>query len=231
MPFCNLRLAGRRPQVLPKGYPTEPRTIGEHIRRCRLDRGLTQRTLGQKLGVRSESVAAWESARSRPQDRHWPTLLSLLGEDLLPDGETPVARLEASRRRLGLSRKAFAARVGLDEGSICRWVRGGRQPSPWMAGRIEAILSELQGGPPTAGTESSYFDLTRWRRTPPPGVIPVTLGERLRARRLRLGLSQTEVGRLVGVSRSAVQRWESSQCDPTPTRGRVLRRVLSRRQR
>ena len=43
----------------------------------------------------------------------------------------------------------------------------------------------------------------------------MTLGERIRSERQRLGLSQKKVAELVGVSRQAVAKWESGQSSPS----------------
>ncbi len=76
-----------------------------------------------------------------------------------------------------------------------------------MGGRIHAALDQLEGlEVKNIMAAPSYFDLTRWRRTPPPGATPNTLGERLRARRLELGLSQTQAGKRLGVGRTTVYR-------------------------
>ena len=41
------------------------------------------------------------------------------------------------------------------------------------------------------------------------GVILMTMGEIIKNNRLRLGLSQEELGEKVGVNKAAVQKWES----------------------
>ncbi|OGU10467.1 MAG: hypothetical protein A2W29_04555 [Gemmatimonadetes bacterium RBG_16_66_8] len=113
----------------------------------------------------------------------------------------------------------MAVRVGFDEGSICRWEGGRRRPSRWMAARLEGVLDRLEAGdddPPSADSVS-YFDLTRWRRRPPPDIgaaAAESLGDRLRQRRLQLGLSQAEVGRIFGVGRATVYCWERGLCRP-----------------
>lgn len=42
-----------------------------------------------------------------------------------------------------------------------------------------------------------------------------SLGQQIRAARERLGLTQTDLGRAVGVSRNAVSLWESDKNGPT----------------
>jgi DNA-binding XRE family transcriptional regulator len=88
-----------------------------------------------------------------------------------------------------------------------------------MAGRLAAVLDRLEAGdqPAPDPGSASYFDLTRWRRRPRPDIGPVdpeSLGDRLRQRRLQLGLSQAEVGELFGVGRATVYRWERGLCRP-----------------
>lgn len=41
-------------------------SIGARISRARTDRGLTQAALAQRLGVRQQTVAAWESGDNTP---------------------------------------------------------------------------------------------------------------------------------------------------------------------
>jgi transcriptional regulator with XRE-family HTH domain len=46
-----------------------------------------------------------------------------------------------------------------------------------------------------------------------PMTVSMTVGERIRARRKELGLSQTRLAKLVGVSRGSVQQWESGKIE------------------
>src|SRR6266850_2389072 len=179
LPFCNLRLSGPRPHTVPRGYPIEVRSIGEHLRKRRLDLGLLQRTVAEQLGVRVDTVTLWENGRSRPLPRHHGSIVRFLGYDPEPGDRSLAGRLRTIRRRLGLSQADFAVKVGLDEGSVCRWESGRRQPSRWMANRVAAILDRLEIPNKSAGTDVTsiepspltYFDRTRWRRHPPPDLI------------------------------------------------------------
>lgn len=56
-PFCHVTLRGRKPR---SGYPEEPRTLGEHLKRRRLDRGFRQRDVSGVLGVSKATYENWE---------------------------------------------------------------------------------------------------------------------------------------------------------------------------
>jgi hypothetical protein len=60
----------------------------------------------------------------------------------------------------------MAERLGLDEGSLCRWESGSRQPSRWMADRLISLLDAIDRDDAHIPRDSglSFYDLTRWRR-------------------------------------------------------------------
>jgi len=151
-------------------YPLEPKTLGDHLRRRRLDLRMLQRTAAEQFGVREETIGLWENGLARPLARHYGQIVRFLGYDPEPGDRSLAGRLRGIRRRLGLSQADFAAKVGLDEGSVCRWESGSRRPSHWMANRVAAILDRLEStdGPPPGSAIGlptlSYFDRTRWRR-------------------------------------------------------------------
>jgi len=61
--------------------------IGARIRAARLARGLTQKAVGDALGINDRHVQAWESGRRNPGRKHLAKLAEVLGlqvADLLP---------------------------------------------------------------------------------------------------------------------------------------------------
>jgi len=59
LPFCHARLSARRPKK--SAYPQELKTIGDYIRKRRLDLRLFQRQVAQLLGVDVDSICHWET--------------------------------------------------------------------------------------------------------------------------------------------------------------------------
>jgi transcriptional regulator with XRE-family HTH domain len=231
LPFTHLRLAAPRRRVLAKGYPVSPRTLGDHLRCRRLERGLTQRTVAKTWGVRIETVSAWELGRARPSIRQVAKIIALLGGDPESVPEGLPGRLLAVRRRLGLTQAQLAMRLGQDEAQISRWESSRKRPHVWIAGRIDLTLRVLEGRPANElQAPLSFFDVTRWRRKPPEGmrIGPVTYGERLRAKRLDLGLTLEAVAKRAGTNRGTLYRLERDHQKPQGLIRQALDLMLSR---
>jgi len=188
-----------------------PQTLGAAIRQRRLEQGLRQEDPAPLLGVKPDTVASWETGVAFPLPRHFPKLLAFLGKHqglLLPDEDPtcPATFGEVLRRRrlaLGLSRAALAARLGTTASGIADWEHGRASPSlrhrPWLTELFGEDLWPLQAESPQDGERS--------------------LGERLRQRRLALGLSQRSLARLLGVRAKSIALWEKGTRTP---RGRYL---------
>ena len=58
----------KRPRLLPDGYPIRPRTIGEKIKKKRLDMGLYQKDVADIIGVDVNTVTNWEKGRCVPSN-------------------------------------------------------------------------------------------------------------------------------------------------------------------
>ncbi len=56
---------------LDSGYSTICKmTFGDHIRKKRLDLGITQRNLAKQMGVSVDAIRDWEKDRTKPQTEH-----------------------------------------------------------------------------------------------------------------------------------------------------------------
>ena len=75
-PFCEVRL---RAALLPEGYPERLETVGDHVRKRRLDLGLSQEAAGERMDVSKGSVYCWEKTGREPSIRTWPKVIAFLG--------------------------------------------------------------------------------------------------------------------------------------------------------
>jgi transcriptional regulator with XRE-family HTH domain len=126
-----------------KSYPTRLKTVGDHLRKHRLDRGLFQRQVAEMLGVDTTSVYLWETGRAEPAIRQMPGIIRFLGYDPVEAPETFAERLKAARRLLGISQRKLAARLGVDPSTVWRWERWGRDPPVRLKKRVEQLLKRF----------------------------------------------------------------------------------------
>ena len=59
-----------RPFLYPDGYPVSPKTVGEHIRKKRMDCRLMQSDVANIIGVSEESIWSWENGRTKPSKKN-----------------------------------------------------------------------------------------------------------------------------------------------------------------
>lgn len=121
----------------PRPWALSPRTLGEHLKKRRLESGFLQRDLRKRFGLEKETYANWEKDRCYPAMKHWPGIIEFLGFDPSPEPKTIGERLLAYRRRHGLSRVALARKLGVDETTLWRWEVDQRMPE--CKGHVDAI--------------------------------------------------------------------------------------------
>ena len=134
--------------------------------------------------------------------------------DVLPDLEkTPLGdRLRFLRRRQGLTQEDLCRRTGISRATICKVERGGGATlHPEIVGKLLAYFGrEAAEAFPDGKDGVDHF-------------VPVTdFGSWLRNFRVRKGLQQAEVAKILGVSKASVSAYEKSQTRP---RKAVLRRL------
>jgi transcriptional regulator with XRE-family HTH domain len=123
--------------------PTEPETIGDHIRRKRLALKMLQREVAEQLGVNKTSVFNWEANTSSPDIGYMPAIIRFLGYNPLPQADGWGGKLVRQRTTQGLSQKEAAKGIGVDPATLARWERGEREPGGGFLGRVKRFL---QGG-------------------------------------------------------------------------------------
>lgn len=140
LPFCHSTLTASRPRI--SAYSRELKTLGDHIRKKRLDLGLLEKEVAQRLGVGKDSVYYWETNRYSPSLRFVPRIIRFLG--YLPYDTSNITlgeRLITMRRCLGLSREGFAEQLGVDESTLRDWENGRRRPLRRNMRRLDEMFN------------------------------------------------------------------------------------------
>lgn len=121
-----------------------PTTIGEHIKKRRMDLGLLQRDVAKLLGVTDETITNWEREYGQPKIRYYPTIIAFLG--FLPiqiDTSTLGGKIKLYRHYKGLSHKKMAKTFGVDETTIFNWERDAHVPQPKLLQSLISLFAEL----------------------------------------------------------------------------------------
>lgn len=126
-------------------------------------------------------------------------------------------RLRFLRKKLGLRVKDLSPKVRLAESAIARIERDEARPQPWVLGRILAFLASnsKEAFPETNGDPYDFL------------IPPTSFGTWLRNLRMRRGMKQRDLARVLGVRPYSVVRYEADLTKPAPAIRERLRRVLN----
>jgi transcriptional regulator with XRE-family HTH domain len=141
LPFCHARLQGSRP--LSHAYPQALVTIGDHIRKRRLDLKLRQRDVADRLGTNPGTITNWELGHTEPEIRFLPDIIRFLGYAPITEPTTIADQIRLARQLRGLSQQKMAKILGLDPGTVARYERGIRRPRGKYLHRVEDLLGQL----------------------------------------------------------------------------------------
>ncbi|MGC9998475.1 MAG: recombinase family protein [Bryobacteraceae bacterium] len=137
------------PIVLTQSYgggviriPTQPQTVGDHIRLRRLGLKMLQRDVAAQIGVDTTSIVNWEANAVVPEVRFMPAIIRFLGYSPLPEANTLAQQLVRHRTTLGMSQKEAALMFGVDTGTLARWERGEREPAGKLYARVLCALKQ-----------------------------------------------------------------------------------------
>lgn len=138
LPFCHLVLRASKPKS--SEYPNQLKTLGDPLRAKRLRLGWLQIDLAKHFGVAENTIWRWERNESTPSIRYIPKMVAFLGYNPLPQPESLREKLILIRKLLGLSQKAMARRLEVDETTLRCFEREIRHPSKKLKRQVESFL-------------------------------------------------------------------------------------------
>jgi len=116
-------------------------TIGDHIKRRRLELGLFQRQVAERLGVDECTVTNWEKHRTEPQLYLIPRIIEFLGYYPEPtDPKTLGEELLQYRKSCGVSQKELARWIGIDPTTLGRVERNEGRCLPEVLRKVNEFL-------------------------------------------------------------------------------------------
>lgn len=125
----------------PLSYPRDPQTIGEHIRKRRLELRLLQGEVAKQLGVSTASITLWEKSENIPQITYFPRIAKFLGYSLWQfDTSTLIGKILDYRHKKGLSTLLLGKLIGVSNSTVQLWERGSYQPNEKMLQKLNEFL-------------------------------------------------------------------------------------------
>lgn len=119
LPFCHLNINAYISTCY--GYPSELKTLGDHILTARLDRGEMQIEAMQQLGISQKTLINWEKNRSQPMVTYYPRIMDYLGYCPYQAVVSFGQKLKLHRQYAGLTKTHMAELLGVDVATIGRW--------------------------------------------------------------------------------------------------------------
>lgn len=126
-----------------KGYPEAPITLGEHLRKRRLDLRHTQEQSAKYFAISVTTYNYWEANRVTPSISKSPKITIYLGYDPFPAPKGFSESVRALRRHLGLDRQRFAKLLGVDSKSVLNWETARTVPFQKVRARLAAMRPDL----------------------------------------------------------------------------------------
>ena len=139
LPKYQILLKAQKPPN--SAYPVSLITIGDHIRKNRLDLNMTQLVVADFIGVDECTVTNWEKNHSQPRLYLLPKIIEFLG--YLPfelPMETIGDKIITYRKEHGLSHRKLAKLLSVDQTTIRDWERNKHKPSKNLLERITKFL-------------------------------------------------------------------------------------------
>ncbi len=125
---CHITLKTQKP--LQSAYPRTLKTLGDHLRKRRLDLKLLQKEVAQKLSVCVPSIYSWENNLAKPAIKFIPKIIEFLGYVPFDTKAKSIGeKIVAYRHLLGLSQKKLACHLDIDPCTLSKWERNKRRPS------------------------------------------------------------------------------------------------------
>jgi len=138
-----LRFEQQISKPLPIKAPVNPQTLGEHIRKRRIELRLFQKDLAAIFNVSEDCITYWENNRSEPQIQYYPPIFGFLGYCPFEFDETTFrGRLKAYKWRNGLSNTKLGKLLDIHGSTILAWENGKSQPQQKHLEKLEMMLQE-----------------------------------------------------------------------------------------
>lgn len=115
-------------------YPKKLNSLGDHIRKRRLDLDLEQKDVGKIIKTDKQTIWNWENNKSKPEIKYYPAIMDFLGYCPYVGPQSWGDKLKFHRIYQGLTIKQVSKIVCSDPTSVARWEKR-KEPPVWKTQR------------------------------------------------------------------------------------------------
>lgn len=124
-------------------YPTDPKSLGDHIRKRRMDLNLFQEEVAKIITVTTDCITNWENNRSEPQIQFYPSIIKFLGYQPFNNSFQSIGgKIMLYRTTHGLSHKKLGKLLGVDASTISSWENNKHEPQSRIKQRLLQLLDQ-----------------------------------------------------------------------------------------
>ncbi len=114
---------------MPLSYPVDPQTVGEHLKKRRMDLKMLQADVALKFNITEDCVTNWENNYAQPQIKYNPQIIKFLGYCPITFNETTISgKMKSYRWRNGLTNMDLGKRLGVHGTTVLDWENQKRVP-------------------------------------------------------------------------------------------------------
>ena len=148
LPCCHLRIRAKYNEYPDRWKSThvanpQAKTLGEHLKSCRLKRHLFQTDLAKLLSVDRVTIQNWERGIGEPAIHQVPRIIKFLGFDPEPAPATARQTIKYARRRLGLTQEELAKTLSVAPFAIWQWESGRLTPPAYIVRCLHNLLKTV----------------------------------------------------------------------------------------
>lgn len=127
-------------------YLEHPQTLGEHLRKARMQRELSQPQVARLLGTDAETILNWEKNRNTPTPKWAKKIIEFL--DYFPfdwKDEDLQIKVNFARMVAGHSQREMGREIQVDESTIYKILLGKSTPQPATIEKIQNYIHRNLG--------------------------------------------------------------------------------------
>lgn len=231
---CHYQIHAPKPPsrvITPRPYPYAPVTLGDYLRKKRLDLNLTQKQVAADILKTSvQNIRNWEANRGQISLCFRPKINEFIGfcqcDVSLPLG----LRLKERRENFGLSIKKLSIILNVDVCTIAYWERGEHQPSQKSIKIIEGFLKSYSPEKFFQQESKHFSGEDSLSQLSIPNYVLYdskwTIGQKIVIWRISVGLSQRKLAELSGVCLQSICRWEKGERIPKSKYRRLILKTI-----